>query len=46
MAHLAAPTHVARQRYLVMPAGVVRPKGLDLQKKIDTIIIEILNKNY
>jgi hypothetical protein len=36
--------HVARQRYLVTPAGLTRPKGSDPQFFLETIIIKILNK--
>jgi hypothetical protein len=28
---IVMPTHVARQRYLVTPARLARPKGLDPQ---------------
>jgi hypothetical protein len=34
--------HVARQRYLVTPTATKRVKS---EKKIETIIIKILNKN-
>jgi hypothetical protein len=32
--YLAAPTHVARLRYLVAPAGLARPKELTVNIKI------------
>jgi len=45
VADVAAPLHVAQQRYLVAPTALARPKGLDpQQKKIGSIIIKILNK--
>jgi hypothetical protein len=43
MADVAAPMHVARQRYLVAPAALARPKGSNL-KKIGAMIIKIINK--
>jgi hypothetical protein len=38
---LVAPMHVVRVRYFVKPAGLARPKRLDLQKKnLDKVIIK------
>jgi hypothetical protein len=43
MTDVAAPLLVARQRYLVASA-LTRPKELNPQKNLRTIIIKILNK--
>jgi hypothetical protein len=44
VADFAAPMHMARQRYLVVPASLARPKGLDLKIFLGEIIFKILNK--
>jgi hypothetical protein len=44
VADVVAPMHVARQCYLVALVALARPKGSNPQKKLEEIIIEILNK--
>jgi hypothetical protein len=45
VADVVAPMHMARQRYLVTPAALARPKESNSQKKkSDTIIIKYLIK--
>ena len=44
VADVAAPMHVARQRYLVVLAALARPKGSNPEKNLGAIVIKILNK--
>jgi hypothetical protein len=44
MAEVVVLMHVVRQYYLVVPAALTRPKGLDAHKKLGVFIIKMLNK--
>jgi hypothetical protein len=48
MSYLTAPTLVAQLRYLVVPAGLARPKGLpDTKYFLGRLILKyLLKKDY